>query len=214
MKKYVALTLLIFFTVATTNAQFRIRTRPGMRNRPRMMQQKRNIPKFQPVVNLSLGYGIPNLDRYQLLDFFNQYRGSISQTGPVFVSMDYQFNRSMSVGAMVSYGKVSAPYYNYNNSTLAFTGNLKNWSIMFNFIRYIPASEKISAYIRTAIGINLWEQDYLDPSGNKAVIADDPTSLAYQTGLGVKFKLSKQAGLFVEAGYGKYILSGGLSLKF
>jgi hypothetical protein len=38
--------------------------------------------------------------------------------------------------------------------------------------------------------------------------------LAYQVGLGANFKLSPNAGFFIEAGYGKYILNGGLSLKF
>jgi hypothetical protein len=178
------------------------------------MQRNRQLPKFQPSVNFSFGYGFPNLDKYQLLEFGNYYQGSVNQTGPVFGAMDYQFSRSMSVGAMVSYGKISAPYYNDNNSSLAFTGHLNNWSVMVNFVRYIAAGEKVMPYLRTAIGINIWEQDYTDLSGNKVVIADDPSPLAYQTGLGVKFKLSKQSGIFIEAGYGKYILSGGLTLKF
>ncbi len=41
-----------------------------------------------------------------------------------------------------------------------------------------------------------------------------PTDLAYQVGIGAKFKLSKNAGIFAEAGYGKYIVQGGVFFKF
>jgi len=42
----------------------------------------------------------------------------------------------------------------------------------------------------------------------------DLPALAYQVSFGAKFHLSKEAGLFLEAGYGKYILNGGLALSF
>lgn len=213
MKKQLGLILLLLFAISEANSQVIIRTRPYGYRRPPLTQRKKNVPKFDPVLSLSIGYGVPNLDRFQLLDFYSTYRGSISQTGPVFASIDYQFMRTMSIGVMVSYGKVSAPYYNYSNSSFAFTGNLKNTSIMFDFIRYFPVTGKILPYIKTAIGVSIWKQDYLDQSGNKAVLADDPTLLAYQTGIGVKLNVSKQSSLFLEAGYGKYILGGGLSFK-
>ncbi|HYM93044.1 MAG TPA: hypothetical protein VET23_02820 [Chitinophagaceae bacterium] len=119
----------------------------------------------------------------------------------------------MSVGAVISYGKVSTSYFSYNTSSLAFTGTLDSWSFMLNFMRYIPANGKITPYLRTAIGVNTWNPNYLYPNGNKFINANDPTALAYQTGIGVKFNLLKSTGMFIEAGYGKYILSGGLSFK-
>ena len=86
---------------------------------------------------------------------------------------------------------------------------------MINLVRYIPVSAAVTPYIRTAIGINSWQQGYTDPNGNKvAVIAPDLPDLARQFALGVRFRLSQRAGLFVEAGYGRYILNSGLSVKF
>ena len=215
MKKYMTLITCTLFLIPALDAQVMFRTRPTGRYRIAPKQRSRRMSKFKPTVNLSFGYGVPNLDKYELLEFGNYYHTSVSQTGPVFGSIDYQFNRAMSLGAMVSYGKVSAPYYNNNGSALAFTGYLKNTSLMLDFVRYIiTRNEKIVPYMRTAIGINMWTQDYLDQSGNKAVIANDPTAFAYQVSLGAKLMLVKQAGFFVEAGYGKYILSGGLTFKF
>ena len=187
----------------------------GYRHRPQRPTQ-RNLPKFQPTVNVSFGYGFPNLDKDQLPDFYNLYKGTTtSQTGPVTGAIDYRFSRNMSIGVLVTHGNVSVPYYSYNEpSSPVFTGSLENWSVMLNFMRYIPATEKISPYLRTAIGINAWQQSYTDAQGNKINMDGAPSQLAYQVGLGANFYLSKNAGLFLEAGYGKYILHGGLTFKF
>ena len=177
---------------------------------------QRNLPKFHPTVNVSFGYGFPNSDKDQLPDFYNLYKGTTtSQTGPITGAIDYRFSRNMSIGGLVTHGNVSVPYYSYNEpSSPVFTGSLENWSVMLNFMRYIQATEKISPYLRTAIGINAWQESYIDGQGNKINMDGTPSQLAYQVGLGANFYLSKNAGLFLEAGYGKYILHGGLTFKF
>jgi Outer membrane protein beta-barrel domain len=215
MKKYAVLVIVVALFALSVNAQYMYR----VGRRPSSSQRFRQLPKFDPVVNITFGYGFPNLDRYELSDFYHFYKGSVSQTGPVFGTIDYQFSRTMSIGIMASYGKVSISYYNYNAAVgdpADFTGKIENWSVMINLVRYMPVAEnaKIIPYLRTALGINIWSQSYKDQSGNKAVNADDPSSFAYQGALGAKLKLSKNAGLFLEAGYGKYIVSGGLAFKF
>ncbi|HSC40466.1 MAG TPA: hypothetical protein VLD19_21435, partial [Chitinophagaceae bacterium] len=131
-------------------------------------------------------------------------------------SIDYQFNRRMSIGVLVTHGTVSAPYYDYNNgsNTPDFTGKLNNTSVMLDLVRYIPAGPVVTPYLRTAIGVNIWQQNYTSGSGQQVTDGVDLPALAYQLSFGAKFHLSKQAGLFVEAGYGKYILNGGLAFSF
>jgi len=200
------------FFFHSSQAQFRMR--PRYRRPARQTYQQ---PYFKPELNFSIGYGYPNLDKNALLDFYQYYRGSTTQQGPIFGSLDYRFNRTTSIGAMVSYGKVSAPYYDYNSASTTqpnFTGRLENWSVLLNLVRYMPASPVVTPYVRTAFGINIWNQNYLDAAGNKVVTAlPDPPAFAYQAGIGAKFNFSKHAGAFVEAGYGKYIVSAGLSFK-
>jgi len=189
---------------------------PAPRPYPRRRQQGQAAPKFEPVVHFSLGYGYPNLDATQLAGFYNYYRGPVTQTGPITGAVDVQYSRTASVGVMVTHGQVSASYFDYNNPSAppAVNGSLDNWSVMLNLMNYIPTvSDKIQPYFRTAIGLNIWKQDYTDGSGNKMGPFSDPSQLAYQVGLGAKFKMSKNTGLFLEAGYGKYILHGGLSFK-
>ena len=182
--------------------------------RQRPPQQLQQLPKFEPTVNISIGYGFPNLDKNELPILYNYYRGTYSQNGPVTGSIDYQFSRNMSIGVLVTHGKVAVPYYD-NSNTEALKGSLDNWAFMLNVVRYMPVySTKVTPYLRTAIGINSWEQNFTDVQGQKINMGLNPSDLAYQIGLGAKFNLSKNAGFFLEAGYGKYILHGGLAVKF
>jgi hypothetical protein len=223
MNKYflaLAIATCCFFATAEAQVGLFIGPRygygPGYRHRPQRAPQ-RNLPPFQPSVNLSFGYGFPNLDKQQLPDFFNYYRGNpSSQLGPITGAIDYRFSRNMSIGVMATHGTIKVPYYNFNDpSAPALSGSLDNWSVMLNFMRYIPVSDKVSPYLRTAIGVNLWQQNFTDAQGNKINMGGaTPDELAYQVGLGANFYLSKNAGLFLEAGYGKYILHGGLTFKF
>ena len=218
-KKLIFPILVLALLISTlTDAQVIMRKRAGGRIGPKPRQRiSQNLPKFKPTVNISIGYGFPNLDKTYLPDYYDAYKGDISQTGPVIGSLDYQFSRRMSIGVIITHGSVSAPYYGYYSSSSlpVFTTKFDNWSFMLNMVRYIPVSYKITPYIRTAIGVNSWKQEYTDAEDNKVLVEHvDLPDLAYQVGLGAKFNLSKNAALFVEAGYGKYILNGGLSLKF
>lgn len=215
-QKFVFIFLALIFINAAADAQFRrVQGRPRHGRPQQKIREK--LPRFTPTVNLSFGYGFPALDKDFLPEFYEAYRGNVSQTGSITGALDYQFSRRMSVGIVVTHNKVSAPYYDYysSSSVPAFTADLNNWSFMLNITRYIPLSAAVTPYIKTAIGINAWQQTYTDVHGNEApVIPAALPDLAYQVGLGARFNVSKNAGLFIEAGYGKYIAHGGLSLRF
>jgi hypothetical protein len=225
MKKYLFSSAFIVLAVITlptaSKAQVGIMIGPRIGygyGYPRRYPRNRNAdqPKYKPTLNFSIGYGFPNLDKYQLPgNSYNYYQGNVSQTGPITGAIDYRFSRTASIGLLVTHGKVSVPYYNYGSSSApSYSGSLNNWSFLLNYITYMPvAGDKISPYFRTAIGINTWNQDFTDNTGSKINMPNTLPDLAYQLGLGIKFKLSENAGLFVEGGYGKYILHGGLSFK-
>lgn len=173
----------------------------------------RELPAFKPTLNISVGYGFPNLDNYLLADFYDYYNGHTTQTGPVIASIDYHFSRRSAIGIMVNYGKVSRPYYDYYTGEHTFNGQLTNTAVLLNFTRYMGFSQKIMPYTRTAIGINTGQSEYIALDGSKFADIADGTTLAYQAGLGVQFN-AKHSGFFVEAGYGKYILAAGLTMRF
>lgn len=216
--------LLLFFAfleINYANAQVFIYRRPpggyhrAPPTRPRTYQRPQ-LPPFQPTVNIHIGYGFPALDKYFLPEYYEAYKGNISQVGPINGSVDYRFSRLMSVGFMVNYNKVSAPYYDYNGShTPAFTASLESWSFMFNMKNYLGYSTKVAPYIHTAVGVNSWNQTYKIPiSSNATVVPVSLPDFAYQASFGVNFGLSEKAGMFMEAGYGKYILNAGMEFRF
>ena len=188
--------------------------RPHQQRAYRQPQQQ--ATDFKPSVELSLGYGFPNLDKNSLPEYNAAYRTNTEQLGPFAGSLNYKFSPKTSIGILVTHGSVNAPYY-VNNSTSAmpaFNAKLNNWAYMLNLINYLPGSKAVSPYTRVAIGVNSWQQNYTDASGNK--LAMQPANLpglAYQLSLGAKFHLSKNTSFFVEAGYGKYIVEGGLAFK-
>ena len=208
--------MLVIFSVASSYAQFGMRRGFGRPYHGRHTPRKTMAPQyFKPSVSLSVGYGFPNEDKLVLPQFTQSYMGSISQNGPITGSIDYHFTPGMSIGVLVTHGKVMAPYYDDSGPITpvpAFTGSLENTAVMINLVRYIPGAGKVAPYFRTAIGLNIWNSNFVDNQGGKLDPGQLP-DLAYQVGLGAKFKMSKNSSFFVEAGYGKYILHGGLSIK-
>lgn len=219
MKKYFSIfTFLLLLGAVSADAQYggRMYVRPGY-GRPAPVRRVVRTDNFIPTINFSIGYGYPNLDKNELLEFAHYYKGTVSQNGPITGAIDYQFSRYMSIGVMGTYGKVDVPYYDNNSdgTTPSFKGHIENWSVMFNLVNYFPSYNKsVSPYLRTAVGINNWNQKYTDESGSKVADVEDPNMFAYQASLGARFNLSPNAGIFMEAGYGKYILAGGLTVKF
>lgn len=214
MKKLVVM-VVILFAVVEANAQFGgIYYTPRPRY-ARPVQRNNDDDGFKPTLNLTLGYGFPNLDKNQLLDFSNSYKGSLSQTGPFMGSLDYQFKRNLSIGVLVTSGTVKRNYYDDADGSLAFNGKLQNTAVMLNLVNYLPGTRTVSPYFRAAIGGNIWTNNYtLTSDGSKLYDDGGLPDVAYQLSLGMKVNFTDKAGLFVEAGYGKYILAGGLAFKF
>jgi Outer membrane protein beta-barrel domain len=176
----------------------------------RRSQPRKTYSTFKPEVYVSLGYGFPNVDAYQFSnDYYDGlYKGNVSQTGPFTGSIDYRYNRNNSIGIMATYGKVGVPYNDIYNSYQG-TINMETWSVLLNFMQYAPLSNSATLYFREAIGANINNVSYVGSLSNY-----EPDAFAYQLGIGAKFKLTDNVSFFTEAGYGKYILHGGLSFAF
>lgn len=65
-----------------------------------------------------------------------------------------------------------------------------------------------------ATGLNRWKEKYTDANGKEVFVKSVANVLAYQVTPGGKFELANHAGIFAEAGYGKYIVQGGLYFQF
>lgn len=216
MKRIFALSLCVLAATCLYNSSFAQRRYGGGYGRmhQRRMPARQAEPQVKPSLSLSIGYGFPNLDKDQLVDFYNYYKGNTSQNGPITAALDYKLSNRLSIGVLATHGKVSVPYYEYNASAPAIKGSLDNYAIMLNIKRFLTSGGTINPYIRTAFGINIWQQAYTDAAGNNVLFGNEtPSQFAYQAGIGLNFNLSKSSALFIEAGHGKYIVQGGLSFK-
>ncbi len=100
-KYFFSFFIVSFCYIAAADAQIGIFMGPrmgfgpsyGYPHEPRR-HQNQNLPPFKPTLNLSFGYGFPNLDVNELPIFTKLYRGSVSsQMGPVTGTIDYRFAR-------------------------------------------------------------------------------------------------------------------------
>ncbi len=192
------------------------RGRYGTKNySSRQPKKNKHEQDFKPIVYVSFGYGFPNLYASQLPEnsAINNYnKGVTTSSGPITGSIDFRFNRNSSFGVLTTYGKVNAPYTNYSALNVG-KGTIETWSVLLNLMNYAPLSNTATLYFRVAFGANINSTtSFNDPSGGTLLIS--PASFAYQVGIGTRFDIAKNTALFAEAGYGKYILQGGLSFAF
>ena len=86
--------------------------------------QRRQLPPFQPSVNINLGYGFPLIwIKNQFSRYFNPYYKRETATSQnrtfLLVSIDYQFQAALwSIGALGNlWKKFAVPYYDYTSQT-------------------------------------------------------------------------------------------------
>ena len=93
MKKIIIPVLIITcFSGKVADAQMMGRPGMGYHRYPRQKRSPRQtFNKFEPSLNLSVGYGFPNVDKEQLVNFQNYYKGNYSQTGPITGAIDYRW---------------------------------------------------------------------------------------------------------------------------
>ncbi|HTJ10472.1 MAG TPA: hypothetical protein VL547_00525 [Dinghuibacter sp.] len=157
-------------------------------------------------VSFSVGAGLPNLDTRYLPAFDGMSMGGVTRSAVVTGSLMCRVTRRLEAGVTTTYGSVSASYSEPGSVGFSgFSGKLEDWTIMATLQRTFPMGRRVSAYIKTALGAHLWTQSYTEPGAS----ADLPV-LAKQVCGGVRLRCLRRAGLFVEAGYGEYVVLGGI----
>lgn len=175
--------------------------------------QTNNFPFKKKDQFFSLQYGFPNTIKNSLESVFGFSQTNKKSFGPVSIAYEYHVNELMSIGASISYGSYSADYQDNFGANLAFRGTLRNTAILLQTTRYMETDKKASLYAKGSIGLNLWSGEYKKPDGTDFKNFNAPTPLGYNAMVGVKYSFSKKAFGYLEAGYGKYIVAAGLSVK-
>jgi hypothetical protein len=161
----------------------------------------------------SIQYGFPNTIKNSLESVFGFNQTNKKSFGPVGIAYEYHINELMSIGASLSYGSYSADYKDVFGANVAFKGTLRNTAILLQSTRYLESDKKTLLYGKGSIGINLWSGEYRRPDGSDFKNFNAPSPVGYNAVVGIKYGFSKNSFGYLEAGYGKYIVAAGLSLK-
>lgn len=161
----------------------------------------------------SIQYGFPNTIKNSLETIFGFNQTNKKSFGPVSIAYEYHVNELMSIGASLSYGTYSADYKDVFGANVAFKGTLRNTAILLQSTRYLESDNKALFYGKGSIGINLWSGEYRRTDGTDFKNFNAPSPVGYNAVVGVKYGFSKSSFGYLEAGYGKYIVAAGLSLK-
>lgn len=170
---------------------------------------------------VSLAYGFPNLGAVVLNTYEDYNAYSVSGIGPIHLKYDYALSDKISLGVSIGYvsfkAKWTYDYYDYNTFTTqaydeSWTGSSLGILARFNY--HFATSEKLDPYVGLGAGYNSWtfkfESDY--PGAIESSLVLPP--IGFEGGVGVKYFFSDNVGAYLELGYGKSLLQGGIAFKF
>ncbi len=177
-------------------------------------QKKDNSFPFEKGSQLfSVQYGFPNTIKKSLESFFGFEQTNKKSIGPVSINYEYHLRPQLSVGVNISYASYSADYKDILGLATAFTGKIRNTALMLQTIKYFETEGDILIYTKGNIGLNLWSGEYIASNGSVFKNFNAPTPVAYNAVVGLKYGFGPSTFGYIEAGYGKYIVAIGLSVK-
>lgn len=194
MKKYL---LLLFIVPLWTNGQ--------KKNMAYPFEKKDQL--------ISIQYGFPNTIKNSLESFPGFTQLNKKSIGPVAISYDYFVQKLFSIGACVSYANYNADYKDIAGFNLAFTGKLSNISLTVQTVKYLETEGKVLPYAKGNVGLNIWNGSYQSANGQEYKKFTAPTPVSYNAVVGIRYGFGEKASGYLEAGYGKYIVAAGISLK-
>jgi hypothetical protein len=147
-----------------------------------------------------------------------------SGIGPFGGRLEYMFSKKSSIGVETNYA-TSTIEYSYTDPSVS---NYDSFSekYTFNRFRFFPryalhfGGKKLDAYFHAGIGLALWtfKSEVTDPSTDYdlgVTLARTPgTTVAFRTGMGLRYFFTENIGLNVDFGLGGALFTGGISAKF
>lgn len=177
-------------------------------------QKKDNSFPFEKGSQLfSVQYGFPNTIKRSLESFIGFEQTNKKSVGPVSINYEYHLNPQLSVGVNVSYASYSADYKDILGLSAVFTGKIRNTALMLQTIKYFESEGDILIYTKGNIGLNLWSGEYIAANGSEFKNFNAPTPVAYNAVVGLKYGFGPSTFGYIEAGYGKYVVAIGISVK-
>lgn len=173
-------------------------------------------------VVLTLGYGLPDLNRMSLRssnikDYDNK---TIRGYGPIIFKAEYGFYKfkwghSVGGGIIVGVNSTSVTYY-YSNSLWTHTDRSTTITIGARGTYHFFNNDKIDCYANVGLGFNVnsYNQITNNPKGKNDLYFNKRSNLYEAFTVGIRYYFSKNIGVYAEAGWDMAPFQGGLAVKF
>lgn len=173
---------------------------------------------------ISTGYGFPNWGKTLTKSaVVNSQATNVSATGfgPMHFKFEYGFTDRFGLGLSVNYVNFGfvwrEPNDNYPVSgPQAYDYNFKVSSLAINlrFNRHWEVNDKIDAYWGMGLGYanTVLKESSNDPNYKSASFTV-PIPVSFELTFGMRYYFTENIGMYVEGGYAKSILQGGLVVK-
>jgi hypothetical protein len=165
---------------------------------------------------ISFGASAPNnLSSFLNLGGLASLFGSTEKkhTGPFLISYEYLLKENIGIGITVSYASATQTYKNLLGLG-TITGDIRGFSFLASTYYHLHTTDKIDAYTKGSIGVNIWKGSYKDQSNNEVQKFVAPTPVAYNALLGLRYFVSPKMNLAGEVSYSNLRFTAGINLGF
>lgn len=170
---------------------------------------------------VSIGYGFPNLGK-SLFNTYNEYTDfKVAGFGPMHIKYEYGVSDKIGIGVSVNIVtfKVAWTEDAYGpNDTKRYEHRIKSsaYSILARLNTHFATQEKIDPYWGFGIGYSgrKYANSSDDPNYTADITFKNLIPIGFESTLGCRFFFTDIIGAYIEVGFSKSIVQGGLSAKF
>jgi opacity protein-like surface antigen len=174
----------------------------------------------------TLGYGFPNLGKSILSagDYYEDEK--IFGVGPMHARFEYGLTDRFGIGVSINFATFGHTWnetydvYNsttglYTSTTYEYEEKVTSLAFLIRFNRHFEVSDKVDIFSGFGLGYNSWKATYSsnNPNDTNESISF-PIPIGMEATLGVRFYFTDNIGAYIEAGWAKSIIQGGIAFKF
>lgn len=169
---------------------------------------------------ISVGYGFPNIGKaiFNVYDIYTDFK--VTGIGPMHLKYEYGVSDKIGMGLSVNLvtSKVSWMEPGYYNDSISYEHRIKStaYSILARMNIHFATQAKIDPYWGFGLGYSgrKWTYSTDDPNDLNAVSLKNLIPLGFESTIGCRFYFTDNIGAYLEAGFSKSIVQGGLVAKF
>jgi hypothetical protein len=122
--------------------------------------------------------------------------GTNKSSGPFMLEYEYFIKDNIGLGLSLLHASAKKTYQLGSN---IYTGSFKQYQIGISTYYHLYITNKLDPYIKSTVGINIWDGAYKNKKGENANNFIAPTPIGFRGILGLRYFAGKNCGLIGEA---------------